>query len=176
MCVRRVAVRIEIVEKCYSRQGKIAGPEGEFQERPAPNPWQGRQPNIGDDLVRLKDLLTGSSPKRQEWEYKLRGGSIIIYVPIIPWNSETRKPDPSMRYMSKHLRIVSVSGGPFQLEYMRHTGPWSPMFDTIGDLETVVKSIEEDPLGICGMFEPPENDKAKRGSSRASSSSKTRTS
>ena len=129
-----------------------------------------------DDLVRLKNLLTASSPKRQEWEYKLRGGNILIYVPIIPWNSETHKPDPSMRYMAKHLRIAPVPGGPFQLEYMRHTGQWSPLFDAIGDLETVVKYIKEDQLGICGVFDPPEDEKPRRRSSRASSSSKTRTS
>ena len=129
-----------------------------------------------DDLDRLRKLLTASSPTRQEWEYKLRGGSIIIYVPIIPWNPETHKPDPSLRYMAKHLRVVPQPGGPFQLEYMRHTGQWSPMFDAIGDLETVVKNIEEDLMGICGMFDPPEDKKTKRRSSRASSSSKTRTS
>ena len=128
-----------------------------------------------DDLDRLKKLLTTSSPKRQEWEYKLHGGNIIIYVPIIPWNPDTGKHDSSMRYMAKHLRIVSVPGGPFQLEYMRHTGQWSSMYDAIGDLETVVKNIEEDLLGICGMFDPPEDDKDKQRPSMASSS-KTRTS
>ena len=129
---------------------------------------------VQDDLVRLKRILTASSPKRQEWEYKLRGGNIIINVPIIPWNAETHKPDPSIRYMARHLRIVPVPGGPFQLEYMRHTGQWWPVFEAVGDLETIVNHIESDPFGACGVCDSHQDEKPKRQPSMASASSKGR--
>ena len=68
------------------------------------------------DLDELRILLAKGDKKRAEWEYKLYRDNIIISVPVIPWNPKTRKPDPSMRYMAKFLRVVPTPGGPFQLD------------------------------------------------------------
>ncbi|MHC4477476.1 MAG: DUF3024 domain-containing protein [Planctomycetota bacterium] len=109
-----------------------------------------------EDVGRLRDLLVARNPKRQKWEYKLHRDNIIIYVPITPWNPETHKPDPSERYMAKHLRVVPRPDGPFQLEYMRHTGQWWPFIEAVGDLEAIADFIEEDPYGQCSMFDSEE--------------------
>lgn len=97
----------------------------------------------------MRTLLTKHDEKWAEWQYKLHRDNIIISVPVIPWNPATKKPDPSMRYMAKFLRVVPAPGGPFQLEYMRHTGQWSPVFEATGDIEAIAKFIEEDPFGLC---------------------------
>lgn len=84
-----------------------------------------------------------------EWEYKLIGGRIIIYSPVIPWN-EHYQPDPSLRYMAMHLRIVPAVPGPFQLEYRRHTEQWWPLGACPpGTMEQIATFIEEDPTGWC---------------------------
>ena len=105
------------------------------------------------DLDELRTLLDRTDKKRAEWQYKLYRDNIIISVPVIPWNSETKKPDPSMRYMAKFLRVVPIPGGPFQLEYMRHTGQWRPMVEASGDIQAIAKSIEEDPFGMCKAYD-----------------------
>ncbi len=97
------------------------------------------------DLDELRTLLTKGEKKRAEWQYKLHRDNIIISVPVIPWNPKTKKPDPSLRYMAKFLRVVPTPGGPFQLEYMRHTGQWWPIFDAKGDIEAIAKFIDDDP-------------------------------
>ena len=96
-----------------------------------------------DDLDALRSLLVRADEKRAEWEYKLHRGSIIIYTPVIPWNPRTRKPDASMRYMDKSLRVVPTPAGPFQLEYMRHTGRWWPYFDATGNIKAIAKAIDD---------------------------------
>jgi len=105
------------------------------------------------DLDELQTLLAKGDEKRAEWQYKLYRDNIIISVPVIPWNPKTKKPDPSMRYMTKHLRVVPAPGGPFQLEYMRHTGQWCPMFEASGDISAIAKFIDEDPFGICKTYD-----------------------
>ncbi len=97
------------------------------------------------DAAELSKLLTA---KWSEWECKARGDNIIVYVPIIPWNPKTRKPDPSMRYMDKHWRVVPEPGGPFRLEYMRHTGQWWPVFDAVGDLKKIAGHIAGQAEGL----------------------------
>ena len=54
MGVCDMAVWFKIVEQRDSGQRKIAAPAGEFLERPAPVTRPGRQPYLGDDLVRGK--------------------------------------------------------------------------------------------------------------------------
>ncbi|MBP7937772.1 MAG: hypothetical protein KA354_24295 [Phycisphaerae bacterium] len=104
------------------------------------------------DLDELRTLLTKGEEKRTEWEYKLYRDNVIISVPVIPWNPDTKKPDPSLRYMTKFLRVVPAPGGPFQLEYMRHTGQWLSMFGVMGDIKTIAKFIDEDPY--YGKYNP----------------------
>lgn len=58
--------------------------------------------------------------------------------------------------MEKHLRIVPVAGGPFGLEYMRHTGQWHPIQVCVGDLQTVADFIADNPVGLCGPLDPPD--------------------
>ena len=105
------------------------------------------------DLDELRILLAKGNKERAEWEYRLYRDNIIISVPVIPWNSATEKADPSMRYMAKFLRVVPIPGGPFQLEYMRHTGQWCPMFEASGDIKAIAKFIEEDPFGMCTTYD-----------------------
>ena len=96
-----------------------------------------------DDASELSKLLTDSQAEWSEWECRARGANILVYVPIVPWNSKTCKPDPSRRYMDKHWRVVPEPGGPFRLEYMRHTGQWWPVFDAVGELKKIAGHIEE---------------------------------
>jgi hypothetical protein len=105
------------------------------------------------DLDELRSLLVKTDKKRAEWQYKLNRHNIIISVPVIPWNPETNKSDPSMLYMARFLRVVPTPGGPFLLEYMRHTGQWSPLFEATGDVEAIAKFIEEDPFGLCKTYD-----------------------
>src|SRR5829696_2258139 len=79
-----------------------------------------------EDIDLLRKHLDPKGPLWSEWEYKLRGGNIIIYSPVIPWNEQYR-PDPSRRHMAMHLRIVPTQPGPYQLEYRRHTEQWWPL-------------------------------------------------
>lgn len=101
------------------------------------------------DIDRLRELLADKGTTWQRWEYKLYQGNIIIHSPVTPWDHKTRKPDPSREYMAKQLRIVPVPGGPFQLEYMRHTGQWWPLGDCTGDIEAIAGFIAEDAYGLC---------------------------
>ena len=105
------------------------------------------------DLDELRTLLAKGDEKRAEWEYKLYRDNIIISVPVIPWNHKTKKPDPSMRYMARFLRVVPTPGGPFQLEYMRHTGQWWPRCEAQGDIKAIAKFIDEDPYGNCKPYD-----------------------
>jgi len=97
-----------------------------------------------DDVVHLGELLSAKRREWSEWECKLFRGNIIVYVPITPWNSKTRRPDPSQRYMAKRWRVVPEPGGPFRLEYMRHTGQWWPVFEAVGDIERIAGFIQRD--------------------------------
>jgi hypothetical protein len=97
-----------------------------------------------DDAVRLGELLKARWSRWSEWECKFYRDNIIIYIPVTPWNPKTRRSDPSMRYMAKHWRVVPEPGGPFRLEYMRHTGQWWPAFEAIGNLEKIAKLIERE--------------------------------
>ena len=111
---------------------------------------------VNDDVDRLKQLLAAKGSRWQRCEYKLHRGNIIISVPITPLDPKTGNPDPSRRYMAKHLRVCSVSGGPFGLEYMRHTGKWQPIHFAVGDLEEIANHIAEDACGLCRMFDVDE--------------------
>jgi len=106
----------------------------------------------GQHVEELRSRLAAIGPQWARWEYKLRAGNIILYTPITPWNPKTRKPDPALRYMAKHLRIVSVTPGPFQLQYWRHTEQWWPL-SCKGDIKDIVKYIVADQRGFCA---PPE--------------------
>ncbi len=94
-----------------------------------------------DDAAELGKLLTAVHSEWSEWECKAHRDHILVYVPITPWNSKTRKPDPSRRYMDKQWRVAPEPGGPFRLEYMRHTGQWWPVFDASGDLKKIAGHI-----------------------------------
>jgi hypothetical protein len=96
-----------------------------------------------DDAAELSRLLAARRAEWSEWECKARGGNTLVYVPITPRNPKTRKPDPSMRYMERQWRVVPEPGGPFRLEYMRHTGQWWPVFDAVGDLKKIAGHIAE---------------------------------
>ena len=109
-----------------------------------------------DDVVRLQNLLAAKGTKWRNWEYKLHSGNIIIYSPVTPWGHETSKYDHSKPRMVKHLRVVPEPDGPFQLEYMRHTGRWCPIDVCVGDLQTIADFIEDDPFGLCHPKDPPD--------------------
>ena len=100
------------------------------------------------DTAELSKLLSARQAEWSEWECKARADNILVYVPITPWNPKTRKPDPSMRYMDKHWRVVPDPGGPFRLEYMRHTGQWWPVFDAVGNLKKIAGHIAEQAEGL----------------------------
>src|SRR5688572_19156700 len=76
----------------------------------APSQWVWMQTCRQEDIELLRKHLDPKGPLWSEWEYKLRGGNIIIYSPLIPWNKQ-RRPDPSRRYMAMHLRIVARQPG-----------------------------------------------------------------
>lgn len=101
----------------------------------------------------LRSRLAAIGPHWNEWEYKLHGGNIIIYTPVTPWNPKTGKPDPSLRYAAKQLRIISTTPGPFQLEYRRHTEQWWPL-PCKGDIKEIVDYIAADQRGFCAPPEP----------------------
>ncbi len=100
------------------------------------------------DIDQLRRRFSSKGLLWDQWEYKLRAGKIIIYTPITPYNPTTNKPDPSLRYMAKHLRIVPTQPGPFQLEYWRHTEQWWPL-PWIGDIDEIADQIEADEFGMC---------------------------
>ena len=105
------------------------------------------------DVDYLRERFTKKGGLWAEWEYKLRGGALIIYSPVVPYNPETSKPDPKLRYMCKHLRIVPVQPGPFALQYWRHTQKWEWLPFT-GELKEIADAIEEDAFGLCAPMEP----------------------
>ena len=100
------------------------------------------------DAAELSKLLSARQAEWSEWECKAHGDNILVYVPITPWNSKTRKPDPSMRYMDKIWRVVPEPGGLFRLEYMRHTWQWWPVFDAVGDLKKIAGHIAKQAEGL----------------------------
>jgi hypothetical protein len=102
----------------------------------------------------LRRRLAEKGPLWSEWEYKVHGGNILIYTPVTPWDAQTGKPDPSRRYMSKHLRIVPSQPGPFGLQYWRHTEQWSSL-PCAGSIGEIADFIEEDPFRLCAPAEPP---------------------
>ena len=74
------------------------------------------------------------------WECKLRSGNIVIYDVIVPPELPPSVLVPSD--VRKHLRIVPTwPNGPFQLEWMRHTGRWWPLFDARGTMEQIANEI-----------------------------------
>ena len=96
---------------------------------------------VKDDVPRLRAFLIKKRPDCTDWDLKLRQCNIIVSIPIIPINPKTLRFDPSLRYLSKCWRVVPDPGGPFQLEWMRHTGKWFPLFDAVGDLEKMADII-----------------------------------
>ena len=108
-------------------------------------------------IEELRSRLAAIGPQWDEWQYKLHAGNIIVYTPVTPRNPKTRKPDPPLRYMAKHLRIVSTTPGPFQLEYWRHAEQWWPP-SCKGDTEEIVKYIVADQRGFHAPLEPIEQD------------------
>jgi hypothetical protein len=108
------------------------------------------------DIDQLRSLLAAKGTTWDAWEYKLHRGNIIISSPVTPWDSATGGYDRSRRRMAKHLRIVPVPGGPFGIEYMRHTGRWFPLGAGIGDLVTLADFIADDPCGACRPLDPPD--------------------
>jgi len=101
-----------------------------------------------EDIEQLRQRLAEKGPLWSEWEYKLRGGNIIIYTPVTPWDPRTCKPDPERRYMAKHLRIVPSVPGPYGLEYFRHTEQWQQLPCT-GTIKEIADFIEADEFGLC---------------------------
>lgn len=108
------------------------------------------------DIDTLRRLLATRGTTWDTWEYKLHRGNIIISSPITPWDYETEQYDRSPRRMMKHLRVVPVPQGPFGLEYMRHTGRWSPIEICCGDLQMVADFIADDSVGLCHPLDPPD--------------------
>lgn len=96
-----------------------------------------------EDAAELSKLLTDRNAEWSEWECKVRGDKILVYVPITPCDPKTRKPDPTMRYMDKSWRVVPKPGGLFSLEYMRHNGQWGPVLDAVRNLERIARHIAE---------------------------------
>jgi len=104
------------------------------------------------DVEYLRRRFTAKGPLWDQWEYKLLRGNIIIYTPVTPFNPQTGKSDPELRYMSKHLRIVPSQPGPFGLQYWRHTDKWEWLpFE--GDIEEIAAHIEADEFGLCAPTE-----------------------
>lgn len=101
-----------------------------------------------DDAAELSKLLSARNAVWSEWECRARGDNLLVYVPITPWNTKTRNPEPSLRYMHKHWRVVPEPGGPLRLEYMRHTGQWWPVFGAVGDLKKIAAHIAEQAEGL----------------------------
>lgn len=100
------------------------------------------------DVEKLRRRFSQKGPLWDQWEYKLRAGNILIYTPVTPFDPKTGKPDPTRRYMCKHLRIVPVHPGPFQLQYWRHTEQWWPL-PWVGDIDEIASHIEADEFGMC---------------------------
>ena len=118
----------------------------------------------------LRRLLAEKGPLWSEWEYKLHGGHLLISTPVTPWNAQTGKPDPSRRYLAKHLRIVPSQPGPFLLQYWRHTEQWSSLPCT-GTISEIADFIQEDPFGLCAPAEPPPGLRPQGGAERGRRSS-----
>jgi len=95
------------------------------------------------DAAELSQLLTARKAEWSVWEYKLHRDNILIYVPIPPLNLDNRKPESSVCCMEKLWRVAPVPGGPFRLEYLRHTGQWWPVFDAVGELKKIAGHIAE---------------------------------
>ena len=103
-------------------------------------------------VEQLRQRFSKKGPLWDQWEYKVRAGSIIIFTPVTPLDLTTGKPDPARRYMCKHLRIVPCQPGPFGLQYWRHTEKWEWLPFT-GTLEEIAEAIEADDLGLCAPTE-----------------------
>ena len=100
------------------------------------------------DVDKLRTLIAAKGPPWDQWEYKLERGRIVIYDPVIPFNSTTHRFDPALRYMTKHLRLTPVIPGPFQLEYYRHTDRFAAV-PVAGTIEEVAADILTDLFGVC---------------------------
>ncbi len=103
---------------------------------------------VAADLAQLQARLTAKGPPWDRFEYKLNRDRIIIYTPVIPFSPDTHKPDPALRYLAMHLRVSPVPGGPFQLEYRRHTEQWWPL-PVRGTIDEVADGIAMDAVGLC---------------------------
>jgi len=111
-------------------------------------------PTLSDEEAeRLRQRFSRKGPLWDQWEYRVRAGKILIYTPVIPWNPKTGKPDPALRYMAPHLRIVPSQPGPFGLQYWRHTERWEWLPIT-GTLEEIADAIEADTFGLCAPTPP----------------------
>ena len=104
------------------------------------------------DVDYLRQRFSQKGPPWDQLQFKLRADTIIIYTPITPFNPRTGKPDPALRYLAKHLRIVPSQPGPFTLQYWRHTEQWQSLPCT-GGIREIADSIEADEFGFC---RPPE--------------------
>ncbi len=106
----------------------------------------------GKDVEYLRKRFSKKGPLWDQWEYKLRNGTIIIYSPVIPFSPKTGRPDPALRYMCKHLRIVPSQPGPFLLQYWSHTEKWE-WLPCEGDIGQIADAIEADEFGLCAPTE-----------------------
>ena len=61
-----------------------------------------------DDAAELGKLVTATKAEWSEWECKVRGDNIIVYVPITPLTPQTSELDPPRRYMEKLWRVAPV--------------------------------------------------------------------
>lgn len=99
----------------------------------------GQRPT-GADVEVLRSRISARGPLWDQWEYKLHRDRILIYDVSVQVDREPGRPESALRTTHVHLRVSPAPSGPFELEWMRHTGQWWPLHVT-GTIEQIADAI-----------------------------------
>ena len=92
------------------------------------------------DVEALRTRIAARGPSWDRWTYKLHRDRILIYDATGTYDPVAKQYDPTRTEPRLHLRVSPCPAGPFELEWMRHTGQWWPLHVT-GTAEQIGDAI-----------------------------------